>query len=103
MKAIQKTMIPVQQIAPNQFYIHFNIETKTDADGNSYQEADEVTVTDPNNRDEVIMAIVRYKYSENEVEAIILNYIIGLKIDEMNQLQQCRLLAKAVADGIIKI
>lgn len=103
MKAIQKIMIPVQQISSNSWYIHFNIETKVDVDGNSYQEADEVIVTDPTNRNEVITAIIRSKYTQDAVEAIINNYLSD--DDDTNEyadLQRWRKAAKAIASGTIR-
>ena len=99
MKAIQKEMIPVQRIDMNEWLIHFNIEDKTDVEGNAYQEADEVTVNDPLNRSEVISAIIRDKYSADQVEAIIANYMAG-DDDQMIEYQRWRNLAKAVADGL---
>lgn len=50
-------------------------------------------------RETVIAAIIREKYSQHAVEAILNNHLAGTETEEFAQLQNWRNLAKAVADG----
>jgi len=50
-------------------------------------------------RETVIASIIRERYSQNAVEAIINNHLTGDDAGEFAQLQSWRSLAKAVADG----
>lgn len=50
-------------------------------------------------RDSIIEVIIRDKYSQDSVESIIANYLIGENIPEFEQFQRWRKIAKIVADG----
>lgn len=51
-------------------------------------------------REKIIAAIIREKYSQHAVEAIINNHLAGTDKGEFAQLQAWRNMAKAVADGL---
>ena len=53
-------------------------------------------------RETIISAIIREKYSQHAVEAIINNHLAGTDAGEFAQLQNWRNMAKAIADGIYK-
>ena len=54
---------------------------------------------DENRRDKIIKAVIRSKYNQDDVEALLANFQKGKKIVEFMQFQNFRDLAIAVADG----
>ena len=79
--------------------LRYNVETSENEEGQMVYKADEVKVFDPSNRAEVISVIIRDKYSADQVEAIMANYMAGDDQGQMLEYQRWRKLAKAAADG----
>lgn len=70
------------------------------ADGSETESWDyEMAVTPKFERDSIITAIIRERYTQDQVEAIINNHLAGTDTGEFAQLQNWRNMAKAVADG----
>jgi hypothetical protein len=73
---------------------------KEDADGKIQENWDYQAAEVPDfKRETIIAAIIREKYSQHAVEAILNNHLAGTDAGEFAQLQNWRNLAKAVADG----
>ncbi len=81
--------------------VTFNVqktEQPDSEDTNDRWEYDFVEVGE-NRRDKIIQAVIRSKYKQDDVEALLANFQKGKKIVEFMQFQNFRDLAKAVADG----
>ena len=78
--------------------VNFNIEQN-----NNVQESWDYDVVEVNDfkRETVIAAIIREKYSQHAVEAILNNHLAGTDTGEFAQLQAWRNVAKSVADGVV--
>ena len=59
----------------------------------------ESTEYDSTNRDRIIEVVIRDRYSQERVEAIISNYLIGEDTEKFEEFQRWRKIAKIVADG----
>jgi len=79
--------------------LRYNVETSVNEEGQTVYKADEVRVFDPSNRNEVISAIIRDKFTADQVEAIMANYMAGDDSGQMLEYQRWRNLAKAAANG----
>lgn len=90
------------------YTINYNIRTSEENDGfgGSFKYN---SITLPNNqydRSTVISAVIRQKYSDDEMQAIINNYLLDPDdteaVAEFNQMQQYRKFAKKLADEFIE-
>ncbi len=59
----------------------------------------ESTEYDSTNRDRIIEVVIRDRYSQERVEAIISNYLIGEDTEKFEEFQRWRKIAKIVAEG----
>lgn len=82
---------------PNIGQVHYLVE-RNDIDGEENWDSQYVIVSGFD-RNTIISAIIRDKYTANEVEAILANAAKGEGIKEFMQFQNWRDLAKSVADG----
>lgn len=81
--------------------IIFNVEKYIDdIDGVERYKYDYAECDDITSRSRKIEAIIRSRYSQDEVEAIMANYLTDGENDEHNEFQKWRKVAKIVASGV---
>ena len=93
-----------QQVEPlgnGSYLVNYNIEEKEE-DGRKSYDCEQVTINGTPTRSAIISAIIRERYTQDNVEAITSNFLAGEKIDEYNEFQSYRELAKAIVDTIFK-
>lgn len=85
----------------NYWQFRWNIirKDRTDEDGNTFEswDYDYANCKSPYRKD-LIEGIIRSKYSQGKVEAILSNYLLGEDGGEYAEFQKWRKVAKAVAD-----
>jgi len=85
----------------NYWQVRWNIvrNDRTDEDGNTFESWDyEYANCQSPYRKGLIEGIIRSKYSQDDVEAILSNYLVGEDDGEYAEFQKWRKVAKAVAD-----
>lgn len=93
--------VPYSNTGGGQVNFMVSRNDKEDADGKIQENWDyQVAEVSDFKRETIITAIIREKYSQHAVEAIINNHLTGEDAGEFAQLQNWRNLAKAVADGL---
>lgn len=72
---------------------------RTDEDGNTFESWDyEYANCKSPYRKDLIEGVIRSKYSQDDVEAILSNYLVGEDDGEYAEFQKWRKVAKAIAD-----
>lgn len=72
---------------------------RTDEDGNTFESCDyEYANCKSPYRKDLIEGVIRSKYSQDDVEAILSNYLVGEDDGEYAEFQKWRKVAKAIAD-----
>lgn len=95
-------LVRLLKIDQTRYRIRYNTFETTDEEGNVIYKGEEITITDPGSRSDIIEAVIREKYSQSQMEAIINNYLSSDDVeDDFTVMQKYRKMAKLVADGLV--
>jgi hypothetical protein len=89
---------PIEGVGNGSFLINYNVEQVLKDEKTSY-DCDQVLVWNEPTRDQIISAIIRDKYNQDQVEALTANYLAGKDVAEFAAFQTHRAIAKSVASG----
>lgn len=93
----------IMRLAPNRYRLRYLYrEVSTQGENNEPEVshvAEEVTVSDPSNKQEVVSAIVRTRYTGEQVQELLSSFSRGENVIDYMRYQNWRNLAAKVAEG----